>query len=67
MTIIRNSARCHGCDTEIESTHRHDFVSCPCGSLAVDGGHAYLRRVFSETVPHTDTSITTDEEIDDNE
>lgn len=25
MTIIRNSAKCTACGTEIESTHRHDF------------------------------------------
>lgn len=43
--IVRNSARCKKCGTEIESTHRHDFVSCSCGSIAVDGGHDYLRRV----------------------
>lgn len=25
MTIIRNSAKCTACGTEIESTHGHDF------------------------------------------
>ena len=29
----------------IESTHVHDFVSCKCGKLCVDGGLEYLRRV----------------------
>ena len=43
--IIRNSACCLKCGDEIESTHRHDLRSCSCGSLAVDGGQAYLRRV----------------------
>ena len=28
----------------IESKHVHDFVSCSCGAIAVDGGHDYLRR-----------------------
>lgn len=30
MTIIRNSAKCTACDTEIESRHRHDFVVHVC-------------------------------------
>ena len=42
--IIRNSARCRRCGDEVESRYRHDFVSCSCGAIFVDGGHAYLRR-----------------------
>ena len=42
--IIRNSARCKKCGDHVESEHRHDFVACKCGAIAVDGGHAYLRR-----------------------
>jgi hypothetical protein len=29
----------------IISKHRHDFVTCTCGAISVDGGQAYLRRV----------------------
>jgi hypothetical protein len=29
----------------IVSKHRHDFVTCTCGAISVDGGQAYLRRV----------------------
>jgi hypothetical protein len=43
--ITRNAARCTKCDSVIESTHRHDFVGCACGAIAVDGGKEYLRRV----------------------
>jgi hypothetical protein len=43
--IIRNSIRCRKCGDEIVSTHRHDFRWCSCGSVAVDGGRAYLKRV----------------------
>ncbi len=43
--IIVNRARCVRCNTVIESTYRHDFVTCACGAIAVDGGRAYLRRV----------------------
>lgn len=45
MAILRNSARCRKCKDEIESKHRHDFVWCKCGAIAVDGGKAYLRRL----------------------
>lgn len=54
--IARNSAKCLKCGDEIESTHRHDFVSCRCGNIAVDGGKAYLRRVGGLT-DYVDTSI----------
>ena len=43
--IIANRAQCAICKTIVESTFRHDFVSCVCGAIAVDGGRAYLRRV----------------------
>jgi hypothetical protein len=42
MKIIHNRVRCKKCLTVLESKHRHDFVSCPCG-VFVDGGHEYLR------------------------
>lgn len=57
MTIIRNSARCLGCDTEIVSAHVHDFVTCNCGALSVDGGHYYLKRCTSDDVLFEDTSV----------
>lgn len=62
--IIRNSAQCLECGDEIESKNRHDFRSCRCGKLAVDGGHEYLRRVFDPASRWKETSI---EEGDDDE
>lgn len=44
MTIIRNVAECAKCGDVVESTHRHDFVSCKCGEIFTDGGKAYIRR-----------------------
>jgi hypothetical protein len=41
-TIVRNAVQCKKCGAILESKHRHDFVSCPCG-VFVDGGHEYLR------------------------
>ena len=43
--IIKNAVKCKKCGEVIESTYRHDFVTCSCGSISVDGGHDYLRRV----------------------
>jgi len=43
--IIQNAVTCLGCGDFIVSKHRHDFVTCTCGAISVDGGQAYLRRV----------------------
>lgn len=45
MSISCNKARCSKCQTIIISRHVHDFKWCKCGSVAVDGGHDYIRRV----------------------
>ena len=45
--IVQNAASCNGCGDFIVSKHRHDFVECTCGSIAVDGGQEYLRRIGS--------------------
>ncbi len=42
--ILVNKIRCNKCGDEIESTYRHDFVTCKCGACSVDGGKDYLRR-----------------------
>lgn len=42
--ILRNAAECARCGDVIESKHRHDFVTCKCGAISVDGGKAYLKR-----------------------
>jgi hypothetical protein len=41
--IIHNKAQCKKCGDIIESKYRHDFVSCKCGSIFVDGGLDYCR------------------------
>ena len=43
--IVENAALCLSCGDKIVSKHRHDFVNCTCGAVAVDGGQEYLRRV----------------------
>lgn len=63
--IIVNRARCALCDTVIESTFRHDFVSCTCGAIAVDGGRAYLRRAGNPNaiIELSEVRRPTDEEL----
>lgn len=43
--IVSNQIRCNKCGDEPFSMHRHDYVTCKCGSVAVDGGMSYLRRI----------------------
>lgn len=47
--IIKNAARCKHCGDIIESTHVHDFKWCSCQTVAVDGGHYYLKRSFKNS------------------
>ena len=55
--IIRNSATCTSCSRDIESVHRHDFITCECGNVAVDGGKDYIRRIVRDELNYIDTSI----------
>jgi hypothetical protein len=43
--ILSNQVLCLKCGDMPYSAHRHDFKECKCGSIAVDGGMSYLRRV----------------------
>lgn len=45
MKILLNKIRCKRCGDEIESTTVHDFKTCRCGAVSVDGGPCYLRRL----------------------
>ena len=60
--IKRNAARCNHCGDVIESTYRHDFVTCSCGKVSVDGGHDYLRRCANSPNDYTDLSETAEVE-----
>ncbi len=40
-----NQARCMKCGDVVRSMNRHDYRSCECGAIAVDGGSWYPRRV----------------------
>lgn len=45
MIIAENKIKCNKCGDIIESTNRHDYKMCSRGSVGVDGGHDYLRRI----------------------
>lgn len=62
--IIRNAIRCNNCGDVIESKHRHDYNTCSCKRVAVDGGMDYLRRSFTN---NRDDYTELSEYIDDTE
>jgi len=46
--LLRNSAACRQCGDAIESKHRHDFVTCKCGAISIDGGLDYVKVCVEE-------------------
>ena len=59
--IIKNQVKCNHCGDIIESRHRHDFRTCSCGAVSVDGGRDYLRRCYKAEGDYEELSITTEE------
>lgn len=55
--IIRNSAKCLLCNEEIESKSVHDYRTCSCDNIMVDGGLDYLRRGWRKKEYFQETSI----------
>ena len=52
-----NRVRCKECGDIIESVHVHDFVTCSCGAVSVDGGLQYLKRCFKHKDCYEDLSF----------
>lgn len=46
--LTRNAAKCLLCGDIIESKSVHDFATCNCGNISVDGGLDYAKRCFKE-------------------
>jgi hypothetical protein len=64
--IIKNAAQCVHCGDIIESKSVHDFRWCSCQSVAVDGGHEYLKRCFKNSpADFKDMSICEEIEVPD--
>lgn len=59
--ICSNQAKCLKCGDEPFSMHRHDYKTCSCGNLSVNGGQSYIKRSFSS--PFKELSIELDEEV----
>lgn len=55
--IVRNSAYCFNCDTEIYSQYQHDFQVCKCSGIFVDGGLDYIRHGWAKKEEYLNTSI----------
>lgn len=48
--VKSNGIRCPRCNDKLYSLHRHDFKSCQCGAVFVDGGPDYLRTGWDEAI-----------------
>jgi hypothetical protein len=59
--ILSNQARCLNCGDEPYSAHVHDYKSCKCGDIFVDGGQAYIRQGFMNRDDWMNLSIELDE------
>ena len=45
MKIILNRVKCLKCGEIIFSMYVRDYKECKCGTVAVDGGISYLKRI----------------------
>ena len=55
--IVKNSAKCLKCKDVITSYYVHDYASCSCGAISVDGGGQYLKRGFIKKDDYEEASI----------
>ena len=54
--IISNKIKCVQCGDIIESRTVHEFKTCSCGRVSVDGGREYMRRCYKEKGDYEDLS-----------
>ena len=54
--LIINRAKCLLCNDVITSEHSHDFKTCKCGNLSIDGGSEYPRRLYEKPNSYQDLS-----------
>lgn len=45
-----NGATCNLCKEYIRSRNRHDYKTCKCGNLSVDGGSWYAKHVVKDDI-----------------
>lgn len=63
MKILQNEIICNHCGDQIYSRHRHDYVTCKCGKVGVDGGMSYLRRTGLMREDYTDVSVAIEDSL----
>jgi len=59
--LLLNQAQCNNCFDIITSRSTHDYVSCSCGDLSVDGGTSYTKRNFGDK-GYSELSVYADED-----
>lgn len=57
VRILQNQARCLDCGDEPFSAHVHDYRTCTCGNISVDGGLEYIKRGYRPHANMEDMSI----------
>lgn len=58
IKIIKNRIKCNHCGDIITSEHVHDFKTCTCGMVSVDGGRDYMKRSYKNSrADYEDLSI----------
>ena len=62
--VVVNKCQCALCLDIIESTSRHNFVSCGCGAIFTDGGKSYIRRGAKDLANIIDMSETYEEDYE---
>ena len=55
--VWSNAAECLECGQTVRSCNRHDFRSCRCGNLSVDGGSWYCKRTYVKVDSYIDKSV----------
>lgn len=65
--IFLNRAKCLLCEDVITSDNRHDFATCSCGSVSVDGGSWMSRRLFKSAFCYEDQSIPYEQDVASND
>jgi hypothetical protein len=81
--VSPHRGRCLTCDTTVESRHNHDFQSCKCGAMSLDGGGGsmFSRRILGDmsriemfvdpsttsTIKDADDYLLTDDDDDDDD
>ena len=65
--IIQNAVVCTKCGDTLISSHRHDYISCSCGNITIDGGVDYFKEIINDTTSYINLRLTdksTTDEID---